>query len=141
MATSQSGKALLTVEKDGDGPGAGSLFVSINCLTGIDKDDFGAMDWLWRSATELAAYCDWLPAQCYKMEHGDKCVFKVNFDQNYYHGTWGFDDDDEELIFSNVRKLQHKRGKDDSRKHLKKFYQPKNKAKFGGKRKYDRLDY
>lgn len=137
MATFQSGKALLTVEKDGDEPGSGSLFVSINCLSGIDKDDHGGQDWLYRTATELAAWCDWLPAQCYKMEHGDKCVFKVTFEQSYYHGTWGFDDDDEELVFTSARKIQHKRGRDDSRKALKKFYQPKNKAKFGGVRKHE----
>jgi len=137
MTTFQSGKALLTVEKDGDDPGPGSLFVSINCLSGIDKDDDGGQDWLYRSASELAAYCDWLPTQCLRMENGDKCVFKVTFEQSYFRGDGYSSDDDEELIFSNVRKLQHKRGKNDSRKFLKKFYQPKNKAKFGGKIKYE----
>jgi hypothetical protein len=128
MSLSQTGKALLTVENDG-----GSLYSTINCLTGIDKDDHGGQDWLWRTVQELADFCDWLPPLCYKMKDGDKCVFKLNFYQSYYKGSWGYEDDDEDLEFYNVRKIQHVRGKDMSRKALKKFYQPKNKAKFGGK--------
>jgi len=137
MSTFQSGKALLTVEKDGDDPGAGSLFVSINCLSGISKDDYRGQNWLYESVCELAAYCDWLPAQCYRMENGDKCVFQVTFEQSYFKGDGYSSDDDEEVVFTKAKKIQHSRGKNASRKFLKKFYQPKNKAKFGGKIKYE----
>lgn len=67
------------------------------------------------------------------MKHGDKCVFKVNFSQSYYFGDRYTTDDDEDVEFYNVRKLRHARGKNMSRRALKKFYRPKSPLKFGGK--------
>lgn len=132
MAIYQSGKALLTVEKDGDGDSSSSLYCSIICLSGIDKKDYGGLDWLDRSTQELAAFCDWLPTQCYKMKHGDKLYFKVNFTQSFWRGDGYTSDDDEELEFYNVRVLKRVLGKNESRRYKKKFYQPKSKLKYGG---------
>ena len=133
MAIYQSGKALLTVEKDGDGDASSTLLCSIICLSGIGKKDHGGLDWLQSSTRELAAFCDWLPAACYKMKHGDRLTFKVNFEQSFWRGDGYTSDDDEELVFSNERIIKRVRGKDETRRWKKKFYQPKSKLKYGGK--------
>lgn len=115
----QSGKAMLSVEKDGD-----DLFVSGFPLTGVNTN--GARQWF-DDDMELLVYCDWLPAQCKRMEHGDKMIFKITFEQSYYYGTWGYDDDDQEFIIHRAVKLYHRRGAQESRRSLKKYYQSKTK--------------
>jgi hypothetical protein len=118
MPLHQTGKAILYVEKDGD-----DLLPSIIPLTGIDSN--GGYDWLHQSVNELAAYCDWLPKQCDRMEPGDRMIFKVNYDQTYYRGDGYTTDDDEELVFYNIRKLWHRKGSEESRRRKKKFYRSK----------------
>ena len=146
MSLHQSGTALLTVTRDGCDEGQSGLCVSINCLSGIPKDDFAAQNWLWESTQELAAYCDWLPRVCYKLKHGDTITMKVRFEQNYYRGDGYTTDDDEEIVFTHLKTLYRHNGVDDSRKALKKFYRPKSKLKYGGKFKLSKkqekeLDY
>lgn len=122
-SSSQSGKAMLSVEKDGD-----SLFASAIVLSGLAERGPGAEQWF-NDSMENVVFCDWLPDQCNRMENGDKMILKVNFEQNYYKGDGYTSDDDEELIFTNVRKLYHRRGAHESRKVRKKYYQPKSKRK------------
>jgi len=133
MGIYQSGTALLSVEKDGDDDSSSSLYVSINCLSGIDKNDYGGQDWLQRSTSELAAFCDWLPPQCYRMKHGDKIVMKVRFEQSFWRGDGYTTDDDEELIFEHVKTLYKSRGEDESRRQRKRYYRQKSPLKYGGK--------
>lgn len=121
MSPHQSGKAMLTVEMDGD-----SLWASAFPLTGIHT--YGERQWF-NDAMQLVVYCDWLPNQCARMENGDKVIFKVTFEQNYYPGDGWMTDDDEELIFTSAVKLYHKRGANESRRRLKKYYQTKAKTK------------
>jgi hypothetical protein len=58
MPLFQSGTALLYVERDGEDSGSSGLYVSINVLSGIDKDDERGLGWIWQSTQEHAAYCD-----------------------------------------------------------------------------------
>lgn len=120
MSTSQSGKAMLTVEKDGD-----DFWVSGFILSGIDSE--GGHQWF-SDDMSLLAYCDWLPKQCDRMEVGDKMIFKIQFEQHYYRGDGYTTDDDSEFIINKAVKLYHRRGARQSRKALKKYYQPKKKA-------------
>lgn len=118
----QSGKAILSVEKDGD-----DLYASILSLSGLAKYGESAEEWLYQAVNELAVCNDWLPAQCFRMQHGDKMIFKVNFEQSYYKGDgYTSDDDDEELVFTKAVKLYHRRGVNESRRSRKKYYQTKN---------------
>lgn len=124
MSYHQSGKAMLSVEKDGD-----SLYASAIILSGLTDAGPYAEAWFHQSIHELAVYCDWLPNQCRHMQPGDKMIFKVTFEQHYYKGTWGFDDDDEDLIFTSAVKLYHKHGDTESRRSRKKYYQTKQKSR------------
>lgn len=119
MSSYQSGKAMLSVEMDGD-----SLYVTGFPLTGIHTD--GGLQWF-NDAIELLEYYDWLPNQCARMQPGDKMSFKISFEQIYISGSWGFDDDNQEFIIHKAVKLYHKRGANESRRSLKNYYQTKKK--------------
>ena len=113
----QSGKAMLSVEKDGD-----SLYATGFPLTGIHTN--GQYQWF-DDDIQLLVYCDWLPNQCARMKPGDKMIFKICFEQNYYKGDGYTSDDDSEFIINKAVKLYHKRGANESRKACKKYYQSK----------------
>lgn len=116
MKTShQSGKAMLSVERDGD-----DLYASAFALTGLHTE--AAHCWFGDAVSDLAVFHDWIPAQCFRMKEGDKMIFKVNFEQTYYQGDGYTSDDDELLVFTKAVKLYHKRGAKASRKSLKKYY-------------------
>lgn len=117
----QSGKALLMVEKDGD-----TLYATAIPLTGLQTN--GEFQWF-DDVMQNAVYCDWLPDQCKRLKNRDKVTFKVTFEQNYYKGDGYTTDDDEELIFNTAVKIRHKRGVNESRRSLKKYYRTKGKKK------------
>lgn len=114
----QTGKCVLIVEKDGD-----DLIVNCYPLTGITSE--GSATWFSESTWLLAYNRDWLPAQVARMEIGDRMVFRCNYEQNYYRGDGYSTDDDEDFGFYNVRMIQHRRGANESRRSLKKYYRPK----------------
>jgi hypothetical protein len=113
-----SGKAILSVEKDGD-----TLYINVIPLTGATTER--ELAWLQGTTSELAAYMEWHPNQCFRMEPGDKMIFKVNYELTYYKGDGYTTDDDEELVFEKAVKLYHRRGAKQSRKALKQYYQTK----------------
>ena len=118
----QSGKCVLIVEKDGD-----DLMVSVSPLTGMGAKDERGNNWLIESVWLLQYNKDWLPPQVSRMGVGDRMVFRCNYEQNYYRGDGYSSDDDEDFGFYNVRMIQHRRGANDSRRALKKFYRTKEK--------------
>jgi len=119
MSYHMHGKAILYVEKDGD-----DLYITIIPLTGATT--YQEQQWL-SDVIQNAAFCNWYPNQCNRMEPGDRIIFKVNYYLSFYKGDGYTSDDDEELVFSNARKLYHRRGIHESRKSLKKYYQSKRK--------------
>lgn len=114
---------MLSVERDGD-----SLYATAIPLSGPAKTTDRGAQWF-DDTMQNAVFCDWLPDCCKKLQEGDKAIYQVKYEQSYTHGTFGFYDYDEELIFTLVKKLHHSRGARQSRRALKKYYQPKLKVK------------
>lgn len=113
-----SGKAVVSIEQDGDRP-----YVSVSILTGPKTDG----EWCWASESlqNMADY-DWLPNEAQNLKPGDSITFRCTWHLSYYRGDWGYEDDDEELEFSSLRVLRRTYGANESRRKKKSFYRSKS---------------